>query len=51
MQVILSLGDGLEFEEAPKAKSCQVVNPLHQAAARQTAPFVIDDRGLYDLSQ
>lgn len=51
MQVTLSLGDGLESEEAPKAKSCQVVNPSHQPAARQSALLVIDGRGLYDLSQ
>lgn len=47
MQVILSVSDGLEFEEAPKAKSCQAVNSFRQLVATQSPLFVIDDHGLY----
>lgn len=47
MQVILSVSDGLEFEEAPKAKSCQAVKSFRQLVAMQSLLFVIDDHGLY----
>lgn len=46
MRVIFSVSDGLEFEEAPKAKSCQTVNSFRQLVATQSPPFVIDDPGL-----
>ncbi|KAM7409090.1 hypothetical protein PAMA_002681 [Pampus argenteus] len=41
------LSDGLEFEEATKAKSCQAVNSFRQLVATQSPLFVIDDHGLY----
>lgn len=47
MQVILSVNDALEFEEAAEAKSCQAVSSLCQLVAMQSPLFVIDDRGLY----
>lgn len=47
MQVILSVSDGSEFEEAPKAKSCQAVNSFRQAVAARSPLFVIDERGLH----
>lgn len=46
MQVILSASDGLEFEEATKAKLCQAVNSFRQLVATPSLLFVIDDRGL-----
>ena len=47
MQVILSFSDGSEFEEAPKAKSCQAVSSFRQLVTMQSPLFVIDDHGLY----
>lgn len=47
MQVILSVSDGLEFEQAMKAKSCQAVNSFRQLVATRSLLFVIDDHGLY----
>lgn len=47
MQVILSVSDGWEFEEAMKAKSCQAINAFRQLIAPQSPLFVIDDHGLY----
>lgn len=37
MQVILSVSDGLEFEEAPKAKPCQAIGSF-----RQLVPTICD---------
>lgn len=47
MQVILSVSDGLEFEEASEAKSCQAVNSFRRLVAARSPLFVIDDYGLY----
>lgn len=47
MQVILSVSDGLEFEEASKAKSCQASTLSRQLVATQSPLCVIDDYGLY----
>lgn len=41
MQVILSVSDGLEFEEPEKAKSCQAISSLCQAR-HSAVPAVCD---------
>lgn len=46
MQVVLSVSDGLEFEKALKASSCQTVSSFRQLVAAQSPLFVIDDHGM-----